>query len=119
MRKRRKELKTAITTAKGEWVKAIVTCVNDEQGCDGQVLTPKTTWVKIRQLQAGARKAHVREEPELKLHADQDQGPDSDHAKTPRQNKDIMVAYLTRMFATLGTCDGTVLNLVLQRPPQH
>ena len=55
----------------------------------------------------------------MKLHADRDQGPDSDHAKTPRQNKDIMVAHLARMFATLGSHDGIVLNLVLQRPPRR
>ena len=29
-----------------------------------------------------------------------------------------MAACLTRMFATLGTHDGTVLNLVMKRPPQ-
>ena len=116
MKKTRKKNLKAITTAKGERVKAMVTCINDKQDFDGQVLTPKATWVKFRQLQAGARKAHVREEPELKLHADQDQGPDSDHAKTPRQNEDIMVACLTRTFATLGTHNGAVLNLVLQRP---
>ena len=60
--------------------------LNSGKDCDGQRLTPRVAWVKIKELTAGPRDSIIRHAPQLKFNVDQTIGKSSRQASTVEEN---------------------------------